>query len=213
MIDPAQLSAYIASRICHDLVSPVSSVTSALDFINDPAESEMKVQAEALLRNGAENASSRLQFLRYAFGSMGLSDGAADIHEAKKVTERFVETHKPSIEWDIETTHLSYSHARLMMNLVMLAIDCLPRGGVISVLIRDTEDGLQVDVTGKGLRAKLRDDTAEALRGDVPEGGWSARTVQPLFAKMIAEGLGGTVTARTGEEFVAITAHKIRAAG
>ena len=34
MIDPARLSAYIASRICHDLVSPVSSVTNALDLLN-----------------------------------------------------------------------------------------------------------------------------------------------------------------------------------
>ncbi|MEO1787932.1 MAG: hypothetical protein AAFR41_13050, partial [Pseudomonadota bacterium] len=82
MIDPALLSAYVASRICHDLVSPVSSVTSALDLINDPNDTEMRAQAEQLLHKGATDAAVRIEFLRYAYGSMGLSDGAADIHEA-----------------------------------------------------------------------------------------------------------------------------------
>lgn len=87
-IDPAHLSAYIASRICHDLVSSVSSITNALDFMNEPQESEMRGQAEKLLHDGAESAASKLKFLRYAFGSAGLSKGAADIHEAKQITER-----------------------------------------------------------------------------------------------------------------------------
>jgi len=49
MIEPDRLSAFIASRICHDLVSPVSSIASALDFLDDPQGSEMREQAEALL--------------------------------------------------------------------------------------------------------------------------------------------------------------------
>ncbi|MEQ9316353.1 MAG: hypothetical protein RLN72_10920, partial [Henriciella sp.] len=58
-IDPAHLSAYIASRICHDLVSSVSSITNALDFMNEPQESEMRAQAEKLLHDGAESAASK----------------------------------------------------------------------------------------------------------------------------------------------------------
>ena len=55
-IDPARLSAYIASRICHDLVSPISSVTNALDLMEEPGDHEMKAQAEDLLHDGAEKA-------------------------------------------------------------------------------------------------------------------------------------------------------------
>ena len=142
-IDPARLSAYVASRICHDLVSPVSSVTNALDLMGEPGDHEMKEQAEALLHDGAEKAAARIQFLRYAFGSIGLNAGAADIHEARKITEAFVKSHKPSVEWDIQADHLSFSHARLMMNLVMMAVESLPRGGVVSVSIRSEAGGLE----------------------------------------------------------------------
>lgn len=214
MIDPALLSAYVASRICHDVVSPVSSVTSALDLINDPNDPEMRASAEELLHKGAADAAARIEFLRYAYGTIGLSDGAADIHDAKRVTERFAATHKPSVEWDIETDHLSFSHARLMMNLVLIAIDCLPRGGVINVRIRNEADGLRMVVTARGTRARLNEHVIAAIEGRDPEEGWSARTVQPLFACMIADGLGSRLSAQAaGEEEIVITAQGVRAEG
>ena len=214
-IDPAHLSAYIASRICHDLVSSISSITNALDFMNEPQESEMRVQAEKLLHDGADSAAAKLKFLRYAFGSVGLSKGAADIHDAKQITERFAASHnyKPTLTWDIETEHLSFSHARLMMNMVMLAVDCLPRGGTIAVKIRNQTDGLGVSVTASGERCKLRDDTADAIAGDEPQDGWSARTVQPLFTRIIAEGLGGTLKAEPRDGEIVLLSTGINAEG
>lgn len=214
MIDPALLSAYIASRICHDLVSPVSSITNALDMIDEPSDAEMHDMAQDLLQQGAQSASVRLQFLRYAFGSAGLSDGTADIHEAKKITEDFVATHKPSLTWDIETSHLSFSHVRLMMNLVMMAVDCLPRGGVMHVRVRDEQAGMTITVNAQGTRARLRSETEAALARTEPEGGWEPRTIQPLFALMLADGLGAQLTAKTaGEEEIIIMAQGVRAAG
>ncbi|MEM1106907.1 MAG: histidine phosphotransferase family protein [Pseudomonadota bacterium] len=214
MIDPALLSAYIASRICHDLVSPVSSITNALDMLESPADAEMRQMSEDLLKDGAKSASTRLQFLRYAFGSVGLSDGAADIHEAKTITEAFVASHKPSLSWDIETDHLSFSHARLMMNLVMIAVESLPRGGVIHMRIRNEQSGMTMTLSAKGLRAKLRADTVEALAGGTPAGGWEPRNIQALFARMLSEGLGAELSANAaGEEEVIIMAQGVRPEG
>ena len=215
MIDPAHLSAYIASRICHDLVSSVSSITNALDFMNEPQDSEMRVQAEKLLHVGADSAAHKLKFLRYAFGSAGLSKGAADIHDAKQITERFVETHnkQPELDWDIETGHLSFSHARLIMNMVMLAMDCLPRGGTIQIKVRNEVEGLGISLTASGKRCKLREDTADAIAGEEPQDGWSARTVQPLFTRIIAEGLGGNLDAEASEEAVVLRAKGLDAEG
>lgn len=214
MIDPALLSAYIASRICHDLVSPVSSISNALDMINDPNDPEMRQMANDLLHDGAQSASVRLQFLRYAFGSAGLSDGTADIHEAKQLTENFVATHKPSVTWDIETGHLSFSHVRLMMNLVLMGVDALPRGGVMHVRVRDEQGGMTITVNAKGSRARLRTETTVALERGTPEGGWEPRTIQPLFALMLADGLDAELTAKAaGEEEIIIMAQGVRAAG
>lgn len=214
MIDPALLTAFISSKVCHDLVSPVSSVVSAIDLLDEPNDTEMRQQAEELLKKGAEDASIRLQFLRYAFGSIGLSEGAADIHEAKSITEKFASTHKPSVEWDIETGHLSYSHARLMMNVVLMAMDCLPRGGVLNVKIRNEAGGLLIAVTAKGVRAAAKADAVAVISGGTPEDGWTARNIQPLFAKMICESLGGKLAlANGGAETVIVKAEGLRAEG
>ncbi|MEZ5967605.1 MAG: histidine phosphotransferase family protein [Hyphomonas sp.] len=212
-IDPARLSAYIASRICHDLVSPISSVTNALDLMDEPGDHEMKAQAESLLHEGAENAAARIQFLRYAFGSIGLNSGAADIHEAKKITEAFVRSHRPSVEWDIQADHLSFSHVRLMMNLVMLGTDSLPRGGVVNVRVRNEAAGLSMVLTCKGDRAKLKADVSAALAGDEPSEGWRPETIQPYFARMICQGLGGEIACSQGEDQVIFMATGIRAEG
>ena len=212
-IDPARLSAYIASRICHDLVSPISSVTNALDLMDEPGDHEMKAQAESLLHEGAENAAARIQFLRYAFGSIGLNSGAADIHEAKKITEAFVRSHKPSVEWDIQADHLSFSHVRLMMNLVMMATDTLPRGGVVNVRVRSEAGGLTMVLTCKGDRAKLKDDAATAIAGGEPVDGWRAENIQPYFALMLCDELGGELKVSPGEGQVIFMATGIRAEG
>ena len=212
-IDPARLSAYIASRICHDLVSPVSSVTNALDLLDEPGDHEMKAQAESLLHEGADKAAARIQFLRYAFGSIGLNSGAADIHEARKITDEFVRSHKPSIDWDIQTDHLSFSHVRLMMNLVMMATESLPRGGVVTIRIRSEAGGMTITLTAKGDRARLKADVAAAVAGNVPEEGWRPENIQPLFAKMICDGLDGELTAKQGDGQVIFMATGVRAEG
>jgi histidine phosphotransferase ChpT len=213
MIEPSRLAAFIASRICHDLISPVASVSSALELLEEPGDADMKAQAEQLLHNGAESAGARIQLLRYAFGSAGLSDTAADRHEVRRIVEGFMKSHKPSIEWDIETEHFSCGHARVLMNLVIMATTSIPRGGVVHLKVGNDGDGLSIMAHAKGPKARLTDFTASAIAGETPEEGWSARTIQPLFAKMVANDLDGDITAIAGEENVRFVASGLRAEG
>jgi histidine phosphotransferase ChpT len=213
MIEPSRLAAFIASRICHDLISPVASVNSALELLEEPGDADMKAQAEQLLKSGAESAGARIQLLRYAFGSAGLSDTAADRHEVKSIVEGFMESHKPSIEWEIDTDHFSCGHARVLMNLVIMATAAIPRGGVVTLQVRNDGAGLTIGAIAKGPRARLSDFTQSALAGETPEEGWSARTIQPLFAKMVANDLDGDITATAEEEIVSFFASGMRAEG
>lgn len=213
MIEPSRLAAFIASRICHDLISPVASVNSALELMEDPGDADMKAQAEQLLHNGAEAAGARIQLLRYAFGSAGLSDTAADRHEVRKIVDGFMKSHKPSVEWNIDTEHFSCGHARVLMNLLIMATSSIPRGGVVTLSVANDENGLKVAADAKGPRARLSAFTETILAGGTPEEGWSAHTIQPLFAKMVASDLGGEITATAEEEHVSFVAHGMRAAG
>lgn len=213
MIEPSRLAAFIASRICHDLISPVASVNSALELLEEPGDADMKAQAEQLLHNGAESAAARIQLLRYAFGSAGLSDTAADRHEVRSIVEGFMKSYKPSIEWNIETEHFSCGHARVLMNLVIMATAAIPRGGVVELTVRNETDGLSVSAIAKGPKARLSAFTESAFADKVPEEGWSARTIQPLFAKMVVSDLDGDIQASVEDEQVTFTASRLRAEG
>ena len=201
-LDPNRLAAYLASKICHDLVSPVGAAASALDFMADASAADMREQAEQLLVSSTNRTLNRLQFLRYAFGSMGMSHGGADLHEAKSIVEGYVDTHKGNVIWDIRTTEsLSYSQLRVMMNIVMLGLACLSRDGDLEISIYNG-NGVEIALRASGRRAKMAPDVRAALTGAEPEDGWDPRTIQPYFTISIIEEVGGKFSFETGEEEV-----------
>ena len=124
-----------------------------------------------------------------------------------------MKSHKPSVEWQIETEHFSCGHARVLMNLVIMATAAVPRGGVVALGVRNDPDGLTITAQAKGPKARLADFVEATFAGNVPEEGWSARTIQPLFATMVASDIGGTISATAEEECVTFTAKGLRAEG
>jgi histidine phosphotransferase ChpT len=209
-LDPTRLTAYIASYVCHELVQPVTAMSYAADTINEPVDAELKTSAHAILIEGVAKLDARLQFLRYAFGSVGVGTGTADIHAARKISEAYVKTFRPSLEWDLDVANFTFGHARLLMNMIIMGKDSLPRGGVVNVRTRDDNGSMMIALTCKGDRAKLKDDLVSSANGVEPGSGWSADTVQPYFTRMLCEGLGGSFSVRLGESVVMIVASGVR---
>jgi len=205
-IEPARFAAYIAARLCHDIVSPAATMSLSLDMLDSPGSAEEKAHCEKSLREGAQGVAATLQFLRYAFGSMGLQGGTADVHQFRKLTDEYARFQKPSLEWDITATELGFGHARLIMNMVMVALTSTARGGVITIRVRDEGAAKSVTLTCKGDRVNLKEEVAKALRGEEPESGWRPENIQPLFTKITCDELGGTLHARQGPEGVVIMA-------
>lgn len=213
MIDPSHLAALIASRICHDLISPVATVNSALEMMQDANDADMKMQTEQLLHNSAAHATARLQFLRYAFGSAGLSDTSADRHEMRKVIEQYMDSQKPSLDWDIDTPHFSYSHARVLMNIVLMAIKSIPRGGVVSLKSFNDGNALTIVANAKGPKTMLHEEVEIAIKGEAPDGGWKADTIQPYFANLVIKELEGSLSASLKDDCAIFMARNLRAEG
>lgn len=211
-LDHARFAAFLAARLCHDIVSPAATMSLSLEMLDSPGSPEEKEMSERTLREGAQGVATTLQFLRYAFGSMGLQAGTADIHQFKKLTDDYVRFQKPSLEWDLATTELSFGHARLIMNLVLVALTATARGGVIHIKVRDEGPTKTMTLTCKGDRVKLKDEVAEALRGEEPENGWRPENIQPLFAKLNCDTLGGTLHAKQNTDGVIFMATGLKAA-
>lgn len=195
-LDHARFAAFLSARLCHDIVSPAATMSLSLEMLDSPGSAEEKEQSERMLREGAHGVTATLQFLRYAFGSMGLQAGTADVHQFKKLTDEYLRFQKPSIEWDLGTPELSFAEARLIMNLVMVCLTATVRGGVIHVNVREENNQKTLTLTCKGDRLKLKEDVVKALKGEEPDHGWRPENIQPLFAKLTCDSLGGTLHAR-----------------
>ncbi|MCU0731631.1 MAG: histidine phosphotransferase family protein [Hyphomonas sp.] len=209
-LDHARFAAFLAARLCHDIVSPAATMSLSLEMLDSPGSPEEKAHSERTLREGAEGVAATLQFLRYAFGSMGLQPGTADAHQFRKLTDDYVRFQKPSLEWDLAATELGYGHARLIMNLVLVGLTATVRGGVIHIRVREEGGVKNVVVTCKGDRVVLKEDVAKALAGEEPEIGWRPENIQPLFTKLTCDGLGGTLHAKTTQDGVVFLATGLR---
>jgi len=210
MIDPNSLAALIASRVCHDLVSPVAGVNSALELLDDPGDVDMKAQADELLRSSAQAAAAKTQILRYAFGTPSLSEKFADRNDVMKIVNDYLAVHKPTADWSIDSDKFSFAHASVLMNLVMMATPAITRGGVLLISVRNEANGVTVSTSARGQKIRISAFVTSIMNGDVPEEGMNARTIQPYVAKLATERLGGELTMATGEETVTFTAAGMR---
>lgn len=206
-----QLAALLCARLCHDLVSPVSALGAALSVLDDDSAPDMHEDAMELVRESSRQAQAKLEFARLAFGAGGSAPGVLDTRELQRLTEAMFSAVKPEIVWKVETIGLEKAASRLLLNLCILGVDAVPRGGSVTIEATDTGGVARIRIVSEGPRARLEDTYAMALDGTAPEGGFDGRSIQPYYAGLIARTSGGRVSARVdGErvEFVALVEHQ-----
>lgn len=202
----ANLAALLCARICHDLVSPVGALSAALEVFDDDDNADMRDDAMELIKLSAGQASAKLQFLRIAFGAGGSAPGIIGTEELKKLSMGVYGTAKASLDWQVETDGLDKPSARLLLNLVMLAIMAVPRGGDVVVTADRSESETKIKLVCSGFKARLDPAVVTTLSGGAPENGFDGRTIQPFYTGMIAREAGGNVTAEIVDEIVTFTA-------
>jgi histidine phosphotransferase ChpT len=211
LIDTATLVALVSSRICHDLVSPVAALTTALDILDDDHGADMREQAMDLIRNSAKQAGVKLEFMRATFGAGTIGTGDFDLGDVKALSQRFFETQKPTLNWALNVQVVPRPAARLLMNLLLVGLDCLPRGGALNVDGGLDGDKLTVSVVATGTRAGLKPAVRAGLAGELPEGGFDGRSIQPYLAYLAASGCRAELAARESDERVEIIVRMITA--
>ncbi len=174
----------MASRVCHDLVSPVSAIGNGLELLEEGGGGADD-DALKLCMGSQRRAAVLLQAFRMAFGASQVSES---LGEARRLAEELLQHGKVRLDWPVEqdVRQPPRGTARLALNMVMLAAECLPRGGVLRVRCA----GTAVEVSAEGQDPKGGDDIAAAFRADCPAAALSPRTVQAYFAARLAEGLG-----------------------
>src|SRR5947209_11032832 len=150
--DMLELAALLCSRVCHDLISPVGAIVNGLEVLDDSPKPDDREFALELIRKSAKTASARLQFCRLAFGAAGSAGAQIDVGDAEAMARGHLEDDKTKIAWNLPRELLPKNKVKLLLNMLVIAQQTIPRGGVLTVdPLRDT-GGFRVAATGLNAR-------------------------------------------------------------
>ncbi len=209
------LAAYVASRVLHDVSSPLTAVMAGFDSALDPGADEMtrKMSAE-LVNEGIQKMFAQVQFLRFAIGSQELNDNQCSLHEMKQRADEFARLReRRTIEWALDTDQVTNRQARLFMNMALLVIESVPKDGRMKVRAREDGGDLVLECVALGNEKGLRPAIVGALQGTQPDEGWGGGRIQPFFIREIADELGFSVEAATTADGSGLVARGPKAVG
>jgi histidine phosphotransferase ChpT len=200
-IGALDLAALLCSRVCHDLISPVGAIVNGLEVLDEDKDEETKTFALDLIKKSAHQASAKLQFCRLAFGAAGSAGAQIELGDAEKAARGLIEDGKTTIAWNLPRELVAKNRAKLLLNMLVVAVGTIPRGGTLTV----EPAGMGFRVMASGLNARLAPATAELLGGS-PAHSVDAHVIQPLYTGILARDCGLTVTAAVEGDGVMVTA-------
>ncbi len=149
-----ELAAMISSKICHDVIGPISAICNGLEILDMDQDLASKASAMDVIRSVSEQASARLQFARYAFGAAGSVGSLIDLDTAERISRGLIGQGKHKIAWRGPAGHMAKDKVKLLLNLFASAITALPKGGEIMVRVTGTLEtpGFLIRCRGMGAR-------------------------------------------------------------
>ena len=200
--DTLELAALLCSKVCHDLISPVGAIVNGLEVLDDNPKPEDRDFALELIRKSAKTASARLQFCRLAFGAAGSAGAQIDLGDAQTMARGHIEDAKTSITWNLPRLLLPKNRVKLLLNMMVVAQQTIPRGGVLTVDPIGEGETMSFRVAATGLNARLPQNIVNLLAG-AQQSTIDAHAVQPYDTRLLADACGLKVTlAADGEAMV-----------
>lgn len=126
----------LASRICHDLISPISAINNGLELAEELGP-DSGDEIKELIAHAAKQASKKLQLMRFAYGAGG-NDPSIRPAQVFDAFSGFLEgdnkiTFIPPDMNGQQNLMGTPAINRIMACVLFLAHECLPRGGEISL--------------------------------------------------------------------------------
>lgn len=207
-LDDLELAALLCSKLCHDVISPVGAIANGFEVLEDEDDEAMREMALDLIRTNANKASSRLQFARLAFGAMGAAGDRFPLDEARKLTQGLYEGEKVQVVWAPTADALLKDQVKLLVNLVLIAAQAIPRGGEIVVEVTPDSDSASIRLVSTGTNAVIPKTAYAIFGGNVPDGRVDAHSIQPYYAARLARSVGMDVSFRALDGSVELLAQR-----
>lgn len=203
--DMLELAALLCSRVCHDLISPVGAIVNGLEVLDDNPKPEDREFALDLIRKSAKTASARLQFCRLAFGAAGSAGAQIDLGDAQAMAKGHFEDGKITIAWSLPRLLLPKNRVKLLLNLLVIAQQMIPRGGVLSVDPLGEGEAMGFQITAAGMNARISQNVVDLLASGAT-GAVDAHAIQPYYTRLLAEACGINVSIAPDSEKVVVSA-------
>lgn len=194
------------SHLCHELISPVTAVNNGLELVaeGDPG---MVAEAIGLIRQSAAEAARKLQFYRLAYGQASGFEQARGLIQARELSQGLFQGSRIALTWndgDAASVAADKQSVKLLLNLIGLAREALPRGGTIAVALARRAANLHADVTCQGTGARLSPEIQAAMGADADAAALTARTVHAYLVAWLDRALkaGLVVDAGTPDQVV-----------
>lgn len=205
-LEALDLAALLCSRVCHDIISPVGAIINGLEVLDEDNGEEMRDFAFELIRRSADQASAKLQFARLAFGAAGSTGAEIDLGDAEKVATGYMEGEKPEFSWQAPRVLMAKNLVKLLLNLILLAIAAVPRGGRVSVVVDGEADRPRFVLRSTGANARIPAAFEKLVPGDIAGIAIDAQAVQAYYTGALARACRMSVTAVPDGDDIVITA-------
>jgi histidine phosphotransferase ChpT len=207
-LDPAILE-QLASRICHDLISPVGAIGNGLELLVEMGVGEGSEEAVKLIAYSAAQAAAKLQAFRLAYGAGGRDPNIKPEDVLKTFGKYIAGDGKIRQAWDpygpLGIDVKTPCFCKMLMISLLLAAETLPRGGLVFV---DAGDGPETFIRTEGQDAVVRDGVERAIAGDIPADDIDPRLVHPVMCGVLARKHGFKIDIREktdGKVLIALT--------
>ncbi len=200
------LAALLCSRVCHDVISPVGAIANGLELLEDDSDEETKAIAMDLIKSSSKNASAKLQFCRIAFGAAGSAGADIDTGDAESVASAYFDSEKKTdLEWHGERALMPKNKVKLLLNLLLVSMGAIPRGGVVKSEINDPNGNASFRITCSGPKARVPPLFLDLLNGTF-EDNIDAHAIQPIYTLKLAQDAGMSVSVVLAGEDVVFSA-------
>lgn len=136
----------LASRICHDLISPIGAISNGLELL---VMSGLKPSPElSLIEESIANANARVRLFRLAFGSAGAGQRMARGDIVSLVGDGF-SNGRIQVSWE-PSSDLSRIEAKIALLAILCLEITLPAGG--KIVVRCDRGQWQMQAYGSKIR-------------------------------------------------------------
>lgn len=157
------ISNIVASRICHDIISPIGAIHNGLELISMTASLDVKSPEMALIHDSCQDARARIKFFRVAFGTYQTGQ-MMDAPKVQSIANAIYTTPRFDMRW-----HLESAIDRTWAQLIYMGLMCVERQLTLGGTIDVAADADQIKITATSERPTVAHPGWERLSSELGE--------------------------------------------